>query len=170
MRIKYLGTKLILILATLFATPVVWAALAWPEWEAAGSAPDEAAVPVATVSAAPDVQPGVLIQPVIQRVIVVPRYIEVQATLGPGQVAAAPPAAPAGTSLPLPTQAPVVVTPPVAVAGQRQDPPPPQQQQQTSSSGGSGGGGDAPADPPPATDPGSSGGGNTSSHTTTKGS
>lgn len=104
MRIKYFGTKVLIVLTTMLATPVVWAALAWPEWSSASPADD-----VAIDQPAPQ-ELEIAVRPVIHRVVVVPRYVEVQATPSISQVqpaVSAPlPAAPASVPTPPPTSIP----------------------------------------------------------------
>lgn len=139
MRIKYLGAKILLVFATVVATPIVWAALAWPEWSAASPA-DEGVIEVASAMDVANAEPPVLIQPIIHhRIVVVPRYVEVEATQQavqsqPVTASAAPPAAPS----PVPTLPPTAEPPQAAMPAQPRTDPWAQQQQQTASTGSAG--------------------------------
>lgn len=156
MRIKYFASKLLIINLAVVATPVVWAALAWPEWTSAGSLPppDQAAVQSVPVepTATPTPEPVV-----IRNVIIVQRYVEVTSGEGaPAQSAqSAAPTAPAKAPASAPTQAPTAATNPGADAATKpkaaQDPA---ASGGAASGGGSGGSGGA---------TGSSGGGSTTS-------
>lgn len=65
MKVKYLGLKVGTILATMAATPVLWAALAYPEWQANSAA-------VAGDAAAPNAAP----EAPARQVVIVPRYVD----------------------------------------------------------------------------------------------
>jgi hypothetical protein len=144
MRIKYFGAKVVLVFVTVVATPVVWAALAWPEWSAA-SPTDDAVIEVASSIEPASVESPVLVQPVIRRrIVVVPRYVYVEATpapMQPGPVLTAPP--PANSPAPLPTPAPAVVIEATIPASQQRQDPVAQQPQQTAAGGSSSGNGGA---------------------------
>jgi hypothetical protein len=103
MRIKYLGAKVAVVLVTVLATPVVWAALAWPEWQSAAP-PDFSAETAEAVEPAPTQEAPAAVPQVIRQVIVVPRYVVVEAP-----AASSSPPSPAGTAPPLPTAVPIVV-------------------------------------------------------------
>jgi hypothetical protein len=135
MRIKYLGTKVVLVFLTLLATPVVWASLAWPEWSAASPAVEDF-VAVDGVAAAPQPEPVIQVQQVIHRIIVVPRYIEIEATPSAGRplFSSSPP--PASTPASAPAPGPTVIMEAVDPSSQRQAQV--QAPQQTVSSGSSG--------------------------------
>jgi hypothetical protein len=132
MRIKYLGAKALIVLTTTLATPVVWAALAWPEWSSASPA-DEAAI---EQPAPPEA--GVLIQRVVHEVVVLPNYVYIEAT--PASVVSQAPAsapAPVNTPAPAPTAPPATPTQ-VAVLPSPTRPVPALVPQTVASSGGSG--------------------------------
>lgn len=101
MRIKYLGAKIAIILLAIAATPVVWGALAWPEW----SKPNEAAWGEAVTGADSQLsavevaapEPTLAPQPtpeIIRRTVVIERpvYIDVVGTGSGGGVSAPQPA------------------------------------------------------------------------------
>jgi hypothetical protein len=115
MRIKYLGTKAVIVLVTTLTTPIVWAALAWPEWSSASPVAENE--DVITIGEPAPQGPQVLIQQVIHRVVVVPRYIEVEATPSIAQTqpqanASAPATTPTSAPTAAPTSIPQVVAPP----------------------------------------------------------
>lgn len=138
MRIKYFGAKAALVFVTVVATPVVWAALAWPEWTAASPADDAVIEAVGSIQPAAVESPA-LVQPVIRRrIVVVSRYVYLEATpapANPGPVLTAPLPASAPASMPTPAPA-VVIEATIPASQQRQDPVA-QQPPQTASSGGS---------------------------------
>jgi hypothetical protein len=136
MRIKYLGTKLLLVLGTFLATPVVWAALAWPQWSSASPSVDDFAE--VETSAASASEPVVQVQQVIHRIIVVPRYVEIAAAPSTDQPHPAPAAPPASTPAPLPPPAQAAIVEAIVPANQQRQDTPARQQQQTVSSGASG--------------------------------
>jgi hypothetical protein len=98
MDIKYLGTKVAAIVLSVAAVPVVWGALAWPEWSAASEvAPSVVAAPPSNPMEPPPTQP----QPepvIIRRIIVERRYVYVPSATGE---AASPSAGPVATATPL---------------------------------------------------------------------
>jgi hypothetical protein len=126
MRIKYLGAKVAVILVTVLATPVVWAALAWPEWQSAAP-PDFSAETAEAVELAPTQEAPAAVPQVIRQVIVVPRYVVVEAP-----AASSGPPSPAGTAPPLPTVAPS------SVADQPRSNPAPKATQEPAAASGSG--------------------------------
>lgn len=134
MRIKYFGTKVLIVLTTMLATPVVWAALAWPEWSSASPAEDV----VAIEQPAPQ-ELEVAIRPVIHRVVVVPRYVEVEATPSISQIQPAVSAPPPATPASVPTAPPPTSIPQAAILPSPSPPEPAQQQAQAPASGSNGG-------------------------------
>jgi uncharacterized membrane protein YgcG len=150
MRIKYLSTKVFLVLITVIATPIVWAALAWPEWSAASPAEDNVVEAVSATDVSNVQAPSEVTPVVIHQVVVIPRYVEVEVSPAAGQPVTARSApkqpaapAPAPPSSSTPTQA-------VLPAAPKSDPV---IQPQTAAAGGSNGGStgsSSPAPPPPA--------------------
>jgi hypothetical protein len=168
MRIKYLGTKLFLVLVTVIATPIVWAALAWPEWSAASPVEDNV-IEVASETDASNVEPPVQVQQIIHRVVVVPRYVEVEASPAADQKQPAT-ASSAPASAPTQPSAPAPALPPTSVPAQAVVPAAPKSdpviQPQTAATGGSSGGStgsSSPAPPPPASNQSASSGSSSNS-------
>lgn len=97
MTVKYLGVKVGIVLATFAATPIVWAGLAYPEWQAS---------PADGALQAPTEAPPVL----ERRVVIVPRLVDAR-TGSPldAELPAAP--QPAGAPVPV-SQQPAVSAPP----------------------------------------------------------
>jgi hypothetical protein len=108
MKVKYLGLKVATVLATFAATPVVWAALAYPDWQGGdtGTAPDSP-----LDAPLPQMSPA---QP--RQVVIVPRLVDART----GQPLAAPDQA---------VQSPAAAPAPVAQPSVSSPPPQPQRQQ-----------------------------------------
>jgi hypothetical protein len=110
MRVKYLGTKLAVITLTVAATPVVWAALAWPQWSAASPADlIEAPVVEDVVPASAPREAAPEPEVIIRRVIVVPRLVQpdgspVTTQTNPNQPKPAGPPASVPAAVPAATQ------------------------------------------------------------------
>ncbi len=84
-RTKYLVAKFMAVVKTVAPRPMVWAALAWPQWSAFNilspaalvqetPIPEEVAVKAASDQVAPQVQEQE-VQTVIQRIVVLPPYV-----------------------------------------------------------------------------------------------
>ena len=108
MKIKYLGLKVVIVLTTIMATPLVWAALAYPEWQAnAGTAAESG-----QVAAEP---PPVAAPPVERRIIIVPRLVYTQSAPVANAPSAAAPNAPVSRA-PAAPQQPIAAAPPPQAA------------------------------------------------------
>lgn len=75
MKVKYLGLKISIIATTIMATPLVWAALAYPEWQPASTGTTDATI------AGPFPAPE---QTRTRRVVIVPRLVDANGQLWTG--------------------------------------------------------------------------------------